>query len=208
MLAYHFTSLDTARKILAGRRLRISRIDDLNDPYELLGADLGEESLRDGYIKMRDELALTRGIICFSRSFALPIMWSHYADRHRGICLAFDIPDTHAFSVIYADDRVSFVREMLGKHDSQKHMERFLGTKHSAWSYENELRLWCALENEESGHFFQPFDKTLQLREVLVGVRCSSATLEEMRNAVARIDSRARVSPTRLSNSTFEVVCA
>jgi hypothetical protein len=205
MRVYHFTSLDSARKILAGKRLKISRLEDLNDPYELLGADLSDDELRAAYLKVRENFAANRGVLCFCRSFELPIMWSLYADRHRGVCLAFDIPDTHAFSVLYADDRVSFVKDMLGTHDAEKHMERFLGTKHSAWEHEDEVRLFSALEEAEGGMYFQDLGTDVKLAEVLAGVRCSALEVEELRTLANGVDPAVTVSRTKLSDRAFKV---
>lgn len=202
---YHFTSLDSAQKILDGRRLKISRLDDLNDPYELQGADLSDDELRGAYQKVRDDFAANRGVLCFSRTFQLPIMWSHYADRHRGVCLAFDVPDTHAFIVLYSDDRISFVKDMLGKHNSQKHMERFLGTKHSPWSYEEEIRLFCQLDQEEGGLYFQPLGTEIKLIEVLLGVRCDRKQAAELLRKASEIDAAISTTSTKLSDAAFRV---
>ena len=33
-----------------------------------------------------------RAILCFSRNWDNLLLWSHYGDRHMGVCLGFDIP--------------------------------------------------------------------------------------------------------------------
>src|SRR5262245_61537973 len=47
-------------------------------------------------------------IVCFSAKRDDNLMWSHYSDSHRGICLEFDVSEENglggAKSVIYADD--------------------------------------------------------------------------------------------------------
>lgn len=203
---YYFTPLTYARMALQNRRLKISRVLELNDPYELLGADLTDDELRVGYEAMRNNLAETRGLICFSRQWSVPIMWSHYADRHRGVCLGFDVSDSHTISIQYAEQRVSFTEDMLGQHDAEKHMMRFLGTKHSAWAYEDEVRVICDLDEVDDGMYFHSFDDDIALREVLMGVRCAESEVREVTELAGSVDSAIAVRETRLSNSAFEVM--
>lgn len=35
------------------------------------------------------------GVSCFSKSMENQLMWTHYADSHRGVCLCYDIPEEH-----------------------------------------------------------------------------------------------------------------
>ncbi|MDW9570209.1 DUF2971 domain-containing protein [Sinorhizobium meliloti] len=51
-------------------------------------------------------LSLTYGIVCLSDNWQHPMMWSHYADRHRGICLAFDVVGTRPIIPISYTDLV------------------------------------------------------------------------------------------------------
>lgn len=208
MRLYYFTPLTYARLALQNRRIKIARVLELNDPYELLGADLTDDELRVGYEAMRNNLADTRGLICFSRQWSVPIMWSHYADRHRGVCLGFDVSDSHTISIQYAEQRVSFTKDMLGQHDAEKHMMRFLGTKHSAWTYEDEVRVICNLDEVDDGLYFHAFDDDIALREVLMGVQCTECEVREFIDLVGSVDPAIAVCETRLSNSAFELVLA
>ena len=46
MRLYYLTKLDTAKLILQERRMKLSLVDELNDPFELLGASIGEKLAR------------------------------------------------------------------------------------------------------------------------------------------------------------------
>jgi hypothetical protein len=67
-------------------------------------------------------------------------MWSHYADSHRGICLAFKT-DNHlfgaAFPVSYTENRPS----IKITDDRQSMIDRVIFTKSLSWSYESEYRV-------------------------------------------------------------------
>lgn len=58
--------------------------DECNDPFEFLPRGSGNLSARD---------TSGIGIICFSEDGSSSTMWAHYADKHRGICLEFSLPE-------------------------------------------------------------------------------------------------------------------
>jgi hypothetical protein len=81
------------------------------------------------------------GVFCVSTKWDDILMWSHYADSHRGICLEFDgtLPFmAHAQKVHYADKRVPI---NLYDDSQETAMEKALLTKSKQWSYESEWRL-------------------------------------------------------------------
>lgn len=74
------------------------------------------------------------------------VMWSHYADEHKGICLAFrtDIEATFfadALPVVYDDKYPSLnLREIVENPDLRKAAPWML-TKSTNWGYEREWRI-------------------------------------------------------------------
>lgn len=205
MRLYHFTSQQFGRLDLEQRRIKIARIQELNDPYELMGADLSEPALRASFEVWRDRLAATRGIVCFSRRWSVPVMWSHYAERHHGVALGFDIAEAFTIPVTYVDERERRMREILKASDEEA-MIRILGTKHRPWQYEDEVRLFCDLKNAEGRLFFQPFDSTVVLREVILGVRALDADVKTFKMLAARVDPAVPVFRAALSDDAFEVI--
>jgi len=69
MRAYHFTSAIHALDDLKNNRLKIATIDDLNDPFELLGMDLRDKEARATFRSWRDDMASDYGFLCFSRGW-------------------------------------------------------------------------------------------------------------------------------------------
>ena len=94
MRVYHFTKADYAQKNLRNRRLKIAEFHDLNDPFELLGAELTKSTHRQIFSGWKETIEKKWGVLCFSRSWHNPVLWSHYSDKHRGICLGFDVADS------------------------------------------------------------------------------------------------------------------
>jgi len=86
MRAYKFLNEHFGLKSLSEKRIKISEIHELNDPFELIPFDLGDRRHRVAMIRMRDQLASDGiGILCFSATWSDPVIWAHYSDKHKGI---------------------------------------------------------------------------------------------------------------------------
>lgn len=99
MRVYHFLSRNYGLEDIRLRRLKIATLDDLNDPFEMLGMALRDLELRQAFRATKAKMAERAGLLCFSRHWRNPVQWSHYAERHQGLCLGFDIPDGAAATV-------------------------------------------------------------------------------------------------------------
>ena len=82
MRVFHFVNEEFGLEDLRKRRLKIATLHELNDPFELFGVSLADESLRRAFRAMKDQLASNRGLLCFSRDWHNPVQWSHYAAKH------------------------------------------------------------------------------------------------------------------------------
>lgn len=86
-------------------------------------------------------LATKIGFVCFSKNPIQQLMWSHYADHHRGFVVAFDLGDSHSAAklVTYQSGRVPF------RHTStdENTFIELVRTKALDWSYEEEVRVIC-----------------------------------------------------------------
>jgi hypothetical protein len=53
-------------------------------------------------------------LLCFSADWSHPLIWAHYSDKHRGLCLGFEIPSEVAKaktrSVTYIPAALTFPR--------------------------------------------------------------------------------------------------
>jgi hypothetical protein len=119
-----------------------SRIDLLNDPYELHFIDRTENEVYKNF---------TKGICvcCFSKNMNEILMWSHYADNHKGVCLEFEI-DEEKFKETLMEMKYDNNLTILDKvelHDNgslklnTETNGKFIITKFKNWEYEQELRI-------------------------------------------------------------------
>ena len=173
MRVYHFVNMKFGLDDLRRRRLKIATLNELNDPFELFGINLADPALRQAFRRMKEQIALNRGLLCFSRGWRNPVQWSHYAGKHSGLCLGFDIPDIHLGEVNYSGRRLAVAAERFldPSQIDEASVTKFLFTKFSHWRYENEVRCFVTLEDKDpdTGLFFADFSDRLTLKEVIVG---------------------------------------
>lgn len=103
------------------------------------------------------------------------LMWSHYADSHRGFCIEYDFGSEMTllpFPVVYSRRRpkMSWKAAFDNTPDNQKaasipFLEAIL-TKDDAWDYENEWRLIISAEMD-------PIVKMPPITCIYLGVNCS-----------------------------------
>ncbi len=92
MRAYKFLNADYGLKSLRERRLKQSRIHDLNDLFESRPYDITDPALRGAVLQTRSQINESRGVLCFSADWNDPVIWAHYSEKHAGLCLGFEIP--------------------------------------------------------------------------------------------------------------------
>lgn len=209
MHVFHFVNEKFGLEDLRSRRLKIATLNELNDPFELFGVSLADENLRRAFRAMKDQLASNRGLLCFSRSWHNPVQWSHYAEKHTGLCLGFEVPEESLGAVSYSRKRLAVETESFQDVNQLdvKTVTRFLFTKYSHWRYENEVRSFVTLEEKdtESNLYFANFSDKLHLKQVIVGAN-SSISRETLKNALGDLAPTVTSFKARLAFQTFRVV--
>jgi hypothetical protein len=89
------------------------------------------------------------GVLSFAADWASPLMWSHYADDHKGICIEFDTTEvTHSFLAPVNYDASRKVKlsdifdwKVKGNNMAETNVfNTYFYSKAADWSYENEWR--------------------------------------------------------------------
>ena len=210
MRVYQFMSAEHGLQNLKHRRLKVSLLEDLNDPFELLGARLDRAEQRAQLRSWRQYMARISRMLCFSKSYMNPVLWSHYADKHRGLCLAFEVPRELLLDVTYDAERLAIDFEAEARRQSGVSPEtagRLLTTKFADWKYEQEVRLFVKPEEVSSsgGLQFFSFSDQLSLRAVYVGAR-SAVTKRQVQAALRSEDQNALIHATRLAFKSFRII--
>lgn len=131
----------------------------------LFGKDISENDINNVYNKIDEmikglyiQLSKVIGVSCFSTSSDNILMWSHYANKHRGVCIEYDfslleqLENINAFllPVMYSNERPLLPFEKLELENGQAKQEsvirimpdliRAILTKSEFWNYEREWR--------------------------------------------------------------------
>ncbi|MDD2797009.1 MAG: DUF2971 domain-containing protein [Bacteroidales bacterium] len=98
-------------------------------------------SKKENYEQLIDREKKRFKMSCFSESYKNVLMWSHYADKHKGICIGFK------FSPVYRDRFVlavvKYIEKIIpldGSSDVPSTILYWLTTKSKFWGYEAEIR--------------------------------------------------------------------
>ena len=155
----------------ANRLIKEIEFNAMNPAYEsedpqgfLLGQDIERELLRQ----------YDKGIVSFAQRATCPLMWSHYGDQHRGVCIGYSAPVSAAgdlYKVKYGGSRrvkASKVADMIGGNAVARGEvdEAVLLRKARSWGYEREWRLLGPRGLQNS---------PLELEEIIFGMRCKAS---------------------------------
>lgn len=96
-----------------------------------------------------EDMKVTTGISCLSELDNSLLMWAHYANNHRGMCVEYELLEINRqlkFSpipVVYSDEkvRISSIRQEKIEVDATRFLIESLTTKSTEWSYEKEWRI-------------------------------------------------------------------
>ncbi len=169
-----------AEQLIADIRYNATDPDfEVADPEQFLFGQYVEDEVLRRYNK---------GIFSLAKRSECPLMWSHYGDQHKGICLGYSVPADIAgqlHRVRYGGSRLikaSLVAAMLsGNQSAQREVDdAVLFRKAYAWQYEKEWRLIGARGLQDS---------RMELKEVVFGMRCSTPVIYAV---VKALEDRAR----------------
>lgn len=209
MKLYYLTPSQFALSALALRRLKVARLAELNDPFELQAVNAETQLHREFFRRVKEEINASHGVLCFSKDWKNPVLWGHYADKLRGVALGFEVTSPHLLPVIYANKPVKIETdpETGLPQLNDELVDQLQRTKFEDWRYENEMRVYVQLDHDsrESGLYFYPFDTSLVLKEIVLGPRCELPA-ESLKALLGANESEVMVIKSTLASHSFSVV--
>jgi len=206
---YYFTSKDFGLQSLRDKRLKVARFNELNDPFDFVGIALNTSADRLAIKPIKSRLDKATGLLCMSTTWQEPLLWGHYADKHKGVCLEFSCEPKDWHKVTYREERPKL--KTFGKKQisdlTEADIQRISKMKFSKWEYEQEYRMFVPLENPDlvSGIYFKSFDENMRLTKVILGSRCEVET--DRIHALCRHNgSKVRLIKARPAHLSFNVI--
>ena len=159
---YHYTTFDTFVKIWLSKRLKFSGVTNVNDIQEAESISTAANNWNQiavvyAYNQIRKEykqISFTMDFDSYMQGSMSPMLWGHYGDKRRGVCIEFDksklnIPKScFAHQIAYKkylnknrliDNSVSTIKQI---HSYIKRNKKdIFFTKQLCWKGENEYRI-------------------------------------------------------------------
>lgn len=219
MRLFYFTPPNFLRENLQEKKVKVSRFGDygsINDPFELAAYDISDPEFRTAHRAVTDDFCKKLGFVCFSERMSSPVMWAHYADNHRGVCLEFDVTAENIFKVTYKSRKLfkGISLETYRNHVNHGNIREVYGTKAKDWAYEKEWRLLVGLQgsscireerNGQELHFVPIDSSVMKLKKIHVGFRCSLG-INEIEKDIFKYQNSVDVVQVRPAFSKFKVV--
>lgn len=202
---------DYSKDDLINNKITVSPSKKMNDPFDsIINLWGSEEQLKETCKEHKHIKNLSRSFDYFRiRSFcngeteeALEnlLMWSHYADEHRGYCVKYKLSK----HFIKQDENDIFEHMFLKPIIYRKNEEKVdisgmtsintdlaFATKHESWKYEKEVRLIVYNPNKEESFYGIPLDKDSCIEAIYFGCKCSPDT----KNTIMKLFSQVETSP-------------
>ncbi|RYE12545.1 MAG: DUF2971 domain-containing protein, partial [Sphingobacteriaceae bacterium] len=132
-----------------------------------------------------------RGISCFSRNHDNMLMWAHYADSQRGICIGYNLLLLYiCLRELSTESMVVPVeyKEKLEPINYWKHSRKaiigWLNTKSKIWEYEQEIRIMINfLEFDSSQKYIAEIPQAC-CNSIYLGTNITSENQEKILNLV------------------------
>ena len=143
-------------------------------------------------------------ITCFSYRNNSILMWSHYGDFHRGVCIEIENKSIILRDVTYTDKRPFFdiyqdINEILskkvneeknvyGSEKTKKNIISLFCTKSKDWSYENEVRFIILIDKNQKNNTNltgitlenEKYYLNIQVKKVFIGIKAKGEKLEQL----------------------------
>lgn len=173
----------------------------VSDPNFILGTEKNlQKTMTENCRNLCKDVSQFLGLICFASKRNNLLMWSHYANGHKGIVIGFNsnhrffTESTQVRPVNYSPDDQRFAWDSSlnpGDEGYDAMAETFVLTKSHHWQYEGEMRALLQLDGLEQrsiadggAGYFLSFPSDL-IEEVIIGYRASVATDGAIRQAMS-----------------------
>ncbi len=125
-------------------------------------------------------------IYCFSEINNSTLMWSHYANNHKGVCVEYEVnQDSHHRKIYLQQNRFlmpinysSEIPKISGTyffHNIEENIEKILLSKSLDWSYEKE---WRFIDFQSEYLIKSPF----KITSIIFGERCENENINKIKD--------------------------
>ena len=165
---------------LLERNVWCGKLSQQNDPFELAALDALSADTN------QQEKYLNAGVACFCRSITNPLLWSHYANSHKGFVVGYNkehpwfVGEPHEGNVLFDVKYEDALPTLEHFPNIDEFRLEAMRTKPTCWAYEQEVRLFWTPGNQK---FAMPEES---IKELIFGVRMPPDRREEIISKVGK----------------------
>lgn len=210
---YKYVSLERVPDILDNHRLYLSDGKNFNDPFEITVTDKKNHRIR--HIEGLHILSLTN-------SFRNKLIWSHYTDSHKGVCITVKVPNNVVYPICYSTKRIyedSDIDNIIssGTKITKKSVEKDFSLlskdkkiayiKDKKWMYEKEYRVVFDKSDEEGliyhdGKWFM----SVKITNIYLGANFDRNKIETQRKIIEACKrNKVKITQMVLSDTDYSV---
>jgi len=206
VILFHYFNEQHGLEALQKHRIKVGRLFDLNDPADCRPRLMNVPT--ETKVKQADYFSFfyqNIGVLCFCEQVDDPVIWTHYADGHRGIAIGYEVLGV-LHPVQYGDTppRIDYLEAEALRTDGKitqafadKVIPEGFRQKAKSWKYESEQRMFLnlgRLEMEGPHYFLQLPQPYIKVAYVILGCR-SKLTRFDVERAGKRIPLLRRDAP-------------
>ena len=151
-----------------------------------LGSALAETPTSGSVRQAIVDMTASIGIGSFCEAYDNELMWAHYADQFRGICIAYnfrellgELPDDVHFTRLYYTERIPVVG--ISRQEPENLAKRVLSYKNHRWAYEREWRMFAPKG-------VVPYKTRKSIRHVYLGYRAADEERKAVEDRLAKLN--------------------
>lgn len=171
--------------ILQFKALKLSRIDEFNDPFEFRIAKCVSPIISGPVNALYAYQKESYRVICFTNKYNNLIMWSHYSRNHTGLLIKFetDLIEVNGKNITGALKEVDYKEEMIqipsdffqrSINEREEIIKYNTYRKYIDWQYEGEYRAIIKFDESECKRYISIPARAIL--EVIIGMNCSLET--------------------------------
>ena len=182
MLFYRYQPINKLSLLNLSKKMNwIADPFEFNDPFEFHLKDIYFNDDEGNFIQLDSNQLEVRenmlyqingyGVVCYSTNEHNTLMWSHYADNHKGMCLVFDVPnpiEKYLMKVNYLEQLPNLNYET---NNLPSEIRKIITTKSIDWGYEEEYRQVLINKN-----IHEPYCG--KLVEIIFGCKCPKEDID------------------------------
>lgn len=210
---YKYVPLDYVADILDNHRLYLSDGKNFNDPFEITVTDKKNHKIR--HIEGLHILSLTN-------SYRNKLIWSHYTDSHKGVCITVKVPNELVYPICYSTKRIYEDSDIdniisLSTKITKKSVEKDFSLlskdkkiayiKDKKWMYEKEYRVVFD-KSDESGLIYRDgkWFMSVKITNIYLGANFNRNKAETQRKILEACKrNKVKITQMVLSDTDYSV---